>query len=162
MRHPGLWGYIAYVGFVPPAEPACPADPPKAMLKRLFIGQLPLRFTDRQLEHAIAVATGGLRVMHIERIVKWTQNREPTGCAHAYCRGEDQAAIIGASKRVLFDTFGMWCAQPGGEAAMLAAYMRQVPAPPRPYTTGLVTVEKAKSSYQPDERYRIAAFDPRW
>ena len=162
LLHPELVHRLRYVAFPPPAEVTSLADPPKEYLKRLFIGQLPLLFTDRQLEHAIASATGGRRVLHIERIVNWKQNRAPTGCAHAYCRAEDQAAIVSGSKRVLFDSMGVWVAEPGAEAAMLESYMRTVPAPPRPYTTGRMTVEKAKSSYVPDARFCIKAFAQEW
>jgi hypothetical protein len=128
-------------------------------LTRLFFGQMPLYFTDEELKHAVWVGSGGCQLFHIERIVKWKNDRAPTGCAHAYCREEDREKILSAHRRVLFDNGGVWCVDAAERAAMVQ-YVKQAlqQAQHRPATSGLLTVEMAQSDYVPDERYSIKSF----
>ena len=122
-RHAELLSYIQHFTFPQGATPQCPADElPKSALARLFIGQLPYSITDEQLNFAIAVATGGIVLQHVERIVIWKKNRAPTGCVHAYCLPSEVDAVLSAHQRVLFDDDGVWVAQCADDLAALKAY----------------------------------------
>ncbi len=137
----------------------------KSSLARLFIGQLPFLFTDEQLTHALTVATGGRTAVHIERIVNWKKNRAPTGCAHVFCRPEDQRPILAAHQRILFDEEGVWVAHTAAETAALVQYadhLRTCEAP-RPQhgnkmPMGLVSIEEARSTYVRDEAFAVTSF----
>ena len=135
---------------------------PKSALARLFIGQLPYSITDEQLNFAIAVATGGIVLQHVERIVIWKKNRAPTGCVHAYCLPSEVDAVLLAHQRVLFDEDGVWVAQSEDEMHLLRNYVVAGAVPSKAcggcMPTNLLTVEKAKSTYVPDDRFRIKGF----
>ena len=136
----------------------------KSRLARLFIGQLPFLVTDEQLNHAISVATGGLVLQHIERIVNWKKNRAPTGCVHAYCMPSEVDAILSAHQRVLFDEEGVWCAWNDHELGALQDYVHRHAAQSKAsgcLPSSLLTVEFARSTYVPDVRYTVKQFDGR-
>jgi hypothetical protein len=140
----------------------------KTGLARVFLGQLPFLFTDAQLTHAIAVATGGPTLLRIERIVNWRNNRAPTGCAHGFCLPAHQQAVLSAHQRVLFDEEGVWVGHRPSEVAALAAHALRLkgsaatggmaPASGNKMPTGLMSVEPAKSTYVRDEAFAVASF----
>ena len=137
---------------------------PKNDMARLFIGQLPYAVTDEQLNHAISIATGGLVLHHIERIVNWKKNRAPTGCVHAYCMPSEVDAILSAHQRVLFDEEGVWCAWNDHELGALQDYVHRHAAQSKAsgcLPSSLLTVEFARSTYVPDVRYTVKQFDGR-
>jgi hypothetical protein len=121
-------------------------------------------FRDDELEHAVAVATNGRRIFHIERIVDWKNTRgrgQATGCAHAYCRAEDQDDILLAHHRILFDNGGVWCASVSNKSLLVAhakdsfAARQGLHGPP---TSGLMTVQKARSTYIPLPQFSVKIF----
>lgn len=149
--------YIEYAALARTIAANLPPSPVKSMLKRLFIGQLPFLFTDEQLNHAIAAATGKQgALMHVERIVKWTQNRAPTGCAHAYCRHEDVEAILAVHKRVVMGLEGVWVADTQQDAWHLRNHVQRHRAAGVP--SGLLSVEEPRSTYVPDDRFCVKSF----
>lgn len=148
----------------PSGTPSSLPDVDKTGLARVFLGQLPFLFTDAQLAHAIAVATGGPTLLRIERIVNWKNNRAPTGCAHGFCRPEHQQAVLSAHQRVLFDEEGVWVGHSPSEVAALGAYALRLKGSAvtaqagNKMPTGLMSVEPAKSTYVRDEAFAVSSF----
>ena len=93
--------------------------PPKGTLQRLFIGQLPHGTTQEQLCEILAYIgilrnlRGGL--MYLEPIIKWSNNRSPSGCAHVWVFPEDADTICRAlNKQYLLRSTGFFVAPQEG------------------------------------------------
>jgi len=151
-------------------SPVLQAVPAKSDMMRLFLGQLPFCVTDDELNYAISIATGGLVLHHIERIVNWKKGRSPTGCVHAYCLPSEVEGVLSVHQRVLFDEDGVWCASTEGELMALrdyAAHLKHLVPPRHPTAssskmpTGLLSVEQARSTYVRDENFAVNSFVPR-
>lgn len=158
----------ANVGFVP--YPTCEfyAPPPvmqKADMVRVFIGQLPYRVTDMQLNW-LTNTLAGITVCFPERIMKRQDERTnrhhgapmgsklPTGCIHAYCDPRVAASLMALMhKRVLVDDTGVWYARTEAEEAALNVYCSELKADRRkrpfnrPYDT--TVVQYASSTFVP-------------
>jgi len=149
-------------------SPVLQAVPAKSDMMRLFLGQLPFCVTDDELNYAISIATGGLVLHHIERIVNWKKGRSPTGCVHAYCRPEDANAVLSAHLRLRFDENGVWFARNDEEVEALKKYVPQQVSPvaidasnsvvQSAMPSGLVTIEAARSTYVPDAQLTVVGF----
>lgn len=149
------------VSFMPYPEEefyCAPADLPKDTMSRLFIGQLPYGVTDMQLQWLCSTFGDGVRVHHIERIVKHdtakTGTKVPTGCIHAYCHPDSAEKLMDAMhKKILIDDTGVWYAQTDSELAALHEYCstmkrdRSKRPHNRPYDT--VVAQLATSTYVP-------------
>jgi len=133
---------------------------------RLFLGQLPFTFTNDELNFALSLLAPGRPVVHIERHVNWKKGRAATGCAHAYCKPEDAEAILAASKRILFAMDGVYyvSSDVDKEELLLHAERIQPANPSEPKSTKPLmpskpfTIERATSSYVPDEEHRVVEF----
>ena len=154
--------FIPYpIGFFDSTCMATNSEPLKVAVKtnmcRLFLGQLPYDVFEGQVQWVVSHLTGGLEVHGMERIVRWKNNRQPSGCVHVYCRHEDAQAITGAiNNRILFDDSGLWLASNDEELAVLSSYCatlkqcRELRPFQRPYQ--MMSAEAAKSNYIPRSR----------
>jgi len=160
--------FYTFLDATPPPSPVLKPVPEKSDMKRIFLGQLPFCVTDDQLNYAIGIATCGLMLHHVERIVNWKKGRSPTGCVHAYCRHEDVDTILSAHLRIRFDEEGVWFARNEAEAEALKKYVPAVASPvaidasnsvvPSAMPSGLVTIEVARSTYVPDAQLTVVGF----
>jgi len=154
MHHTSLSGFVPHVpfpteAFVPPTTQA-----PKDQLSRIFIGQLPYNATDMEICW-LFWHFAGIPVFHIERIVQWRKNRQPSGCVHAYVFERDRIAVMSLDHTLLFDDCGVWVAETSPQRRQLEDYCsflsdhRESRPFQRPYQ--MVRVQEAVSTYHPKQ-----------
>jgi len=161
--HPALRQHVSFYAYPEDDAQGTMEYIPKEALCRLFVGQLPYHISDAEINFAIRNATDGAvsSLHYIERIIHWKKGRQPTGCIHAYCHPCEYEMLQNmVHQRVLFDDAGFWFATDAVQQDELLGYCQflsenkdQRPAQ-RPYQ--LMTVDLAKSTYQPSE-----GFNPR-
>jgi len=117
------------VNFVPYPLTVMTVDtaPPKNVLWRLFIGQLPYDSTVVQAEWIIRALTG-VQCYYTEMIHSWRNPQHtPKGCVHTYCFPEDADRVIAMLHHaVLVDDTGVWFAADDEQFGMLNEYCREM------------------------------------
>lgn len=171
--HRALIGHVSFIAY--PTEsldesffegqapaPSADADA-KDPMRRIFIGQLPYRVTEMQLQWMFRIFALGAQIYSPERITKKSKTigatRVPTGCIHAHLRESCLKAVVqNMHKRLLVDDSGIWFARTDAEKDSLDAYVELMKQDPRrrfvdrPYDS--LVVQEANSSFQ--------APNPRW
>jgi len=131
-------------------------------ITRVFVGQLPYRVTEMQLQWLFHVFGRGAKIFNPERITKKSKTggaRVPTGCIHANLRESQLKQVVQCMhKRLLVDDSGVWVARDDVEKDILDSYVSALKAQPtrrfpdRPYDS--IVVQEAVSAFQ--------APQPRW
>jgi len=125
----------------------------RAMLSdcvRLFSGQLPYNMLAEAVAGMMNHLTGR-SVVHVEKIVRWKDNKKSCGCFHIYVRREDVDAFLGVDQVALCEETGYWLAETEDQKEFLAKHCnylkmhREARQPLMPYS--LVTVQPASSDY---------------
>lgn len=130
---------------------------------RLFVGQLPHKVTQCQLDWLFA-SFAGVTLRDCERITKKNTQvpngpRLPTGCIHANLPANRIAAVCALlHKKILIDDSGVWFAATPDEESQLAYYVALLKADPRRRFPGRpaesLVVQQAESRFFPSQ--------PRW
>jgi hypothetical protein len=151
-----LAGRVEFVEYPQLAPvPPSPCGVARPEMRRLFVGQLPYKVTDEQLDWVCA-SFGGARVHFAERITRDVRGRRQlTGCVHVYVPCDEDAArlVVGLHKRLLVDNTGVWYARTAAQAAALGAYTAGLKADRALRPAGMpydsVVVQPATSTYDP-------------
>ena len=159
--HAELFGLVSFLpypatSFVPPPDTIYPSQENGAVLKRIFLGQLPYFITEMQLSWLLYTFGGRHAVTSPERITKRnpkTGVRQVTGCIHAFASAEGLSAMARlCHKKLLIDDTGVWFCRNEEEKAVLTDYClamkRDIKLRPweRPYDS--VVVQEATSGSQ--------------
>jgi hypothetical protein len=150
LLHTPLWGFVDFVRY-PRDPPAPPTPAARDRLTRLFMGQLPLGISERQLNYAVWLSTG-VTIYHMERIFK---RGHPTGCVHVYAQTSDAEKLIQTPCVVLHDEDGFWLPRDASQIGVIRAYRNWFCAAenramrPAVFPFQAMTIEPAHSSFVP-------------
>jgi hypothetical protein len=146
-------------GFVPRKAPG------RAVLDtlpRLFVGQLPYNITAEMVAALLQLVTGCTPV-HVEKIIRWKQNKRSCGCFHVYVRPEDTGAFLAVDQTALCEADGFWVATTEEQREFLRGHCeyltnhREARQPKMPYQ--MMTVQVAKSDYRRSRDAAVACQD---
>lgn len=137
----------------------CPSVAPVPLqgLTRLFVGQLPYHITAPVVSWIMRMLTN-CPVFHVEKIVRWTQNRRPCGCFHVYCLPEHADRFLRVDQTALCEQEGIWISSSLSERQVLVDHCKfladnkESRAPLMPFQ--MITVQLAQSTYHRPARGR--------
>jgi len=117
---------------------------------RLFAGQLPYQMPPSAVAWFLWVATG-VHVVRVEKIVRWTNNRQPCGCFHVYVLPQDESLVLAANELALFDGDGVWVAKSALQLENLRSLCGELQSSAelrvRGFPYNMVTLQRADSTY---------------